>query len=291
MISVVIPTYDRPDLLKETLSSLAKCKIPATYRELVVIENGMKTGAEILVAQLPEKLNARYMFVKQGNKSNALNEAIASVDGGVVIFTDDDARFSSGFITAYAEASAKYKEGVYFGGPVMIDKDDPFPDWMEPLLPHSARGYDLVNERMNNSYLGINWAAFASDIKKLGGFDIRFGPGSSTGATGQETDMQRRMKQAGMKQIDVLDAVVWHRVTKASYKEEWLVNRYFKYGISKGVKKHTLKDMLLEFFNAGKYMVRWMVYLILLNKMERKKSKMEIVTRLGYFYFILKKSN
>ena len=47
-------------------------------------------------------------------------------------------------------------------------------------------------------FLGANWAAFARDLKEVGGFDPWFGPGSATGSTGQEQTMQRRLLGAGL---------------------------------------------------------------------------------------------
>ena len=63
-------------------------------------------------------------------------------------------------------------------------------------------------------FLGLNWAAFASDLKEVGGFDPRFGPGSATGSTGQETAMQRRFLAAGLHGRDVPHAEVWHWIPR-----------------------------------------------------------------------------
>ncbi|HEX6982796.1 MAG TPA: glycosyltransferase [Balneolaceae bacterium] len=290
MISVIIPTHGRPDLLEKTLQSLINCKIPPTFGELVIVENGTRMGAEDLILKLPDWLNARYMYVEVANKSNALNKVLETIGDQLVFFTDDDAQFQPNLLSAYVEVAFKHGKGCFYGGPVKVIREEEPPNWLEPLLPYSARGYSLTNERMKTGYLGINWAAFASDIKTLGGFDIRFGPGSSTGATGQESDMQERMRKAGMKEIDVLDAVVWHEVPKDRCNEKWLTNRFFKYGISRGVKADGLREIMIEFFNVIKYSVRWFIYFLLLNKFEKKKSKMEFITRLGYFSYILTKN-
>lgn len=287
MISVIIPTHGRPDLLEETLDSLNSCKLPDSYNKLIVVENGSRSDAKKLVSALPDRLKAEYLYVEWGNKSNALNKALEQVESDLVFFTDDDVRLHPQILLAYEKAAEGYQKEAFFGGPVKVDREEDPPAWMESLLPYSARGYDLKNERMKSGYLGFNWAAFAEDIKKLGGFDPRFGPGSTTGASGQESDMQIRMRDEGFMEVDVMDAIVWHKVPLSRCNEKWLQKRFFKVGISKAVKKYSFKDISRNFFELIKYSTRWIVYLILFSKIERKKSKMEVIDRLGYFYALI----
>jgi hypothetical protein len=74
-------------------------------------------------------------------------------------------------------------------------------------------------------YLGFNWAAFTTDLRRLGGFDPQFGPGSPAGATGQEGEMQARMKADGMTGIDVPGAIVSHYVPSDRNSIPWLIKR------------------------------------------------------------------
>ena len=104
-LTILIPTHGRPTLLKRTLASLAACELPASYKELVVIENGSRAGAEDVVANFPKRLNARYMHRERGNKSYALNEALNTVIEGLVVFFADDVRVSQDILLHYAAVS------------------------------------------------------------------------------------------------------------------------------------------------------------------------------------------
>ncbi len=234
-LTVLIPTHVRPNMLERTLSSLIECKLPDAYRELVVIENGSRTGAEQLVADLPQRLNARYMYRERGNKSYALNEALMTIEDGLVVFFDDDVRISSDALLAYAEAAKTHGDGHFFGGPVEVRRRTDPPDWLSSFFPRSARGYDLETSRMGDKFLGFNWAAFAKDLKERGGFDPRFGPGSPSGATGQESDMQKRLIEGGDIGIDVPGALVSHRVPDENVTLRWLLRRWFRGGIRDGI--------------------------------------------------------
>ncbi|NNF57143.1 MAG: hypothetical protein HKN04_02780, partial [Rhodothermaceae bacterium] len=166
----------------------------------------------------------------------ALNEALATVEQGLVVFFDDDVRLSPGVLVAYAEAAAEYPEhGAYFGGPFGVDYEERPPEWLIPLLPWSARGLNLKTGPKAPFYLGFNWAAFTSDIHKTGGFNPNYGPGSPIGAGGQETNMQRRMRDLHIEGVDVLDAHVWHYVPRQSCTPDWALQRAYRAGLTRGV--------------------------------------------------------
>lgn len=210
--------------------------LPDSYHELVVIENGSMDGAEVLVAGLPERLNARFMHRKRGNKSYALNEAIETIKDGLVVMFDDDVEIASNTLTAYAHAAlGSYK--FFYGGPFEVVYDEPPPQWMVPHLPRSSLGWKLIEDGpdFEEMFLGYNWAAYKQDILSAGGFDLNYGPGARTGAVGQESNMQRRLLQHGLKKMYVPDATVVHYVPNVRRGPYWLLNRKYREGIEIGL--------------------------------------------------------
>ena len=233
-LTVLLPTHGRPTLLRRTLDSLAACRLPAGYREAVVVENGPRAGAEAVVAEAAEvhpHLCLRYMHVVRANKSHALSEALKTVEGGLVVFLDDDVRLEPGVLAAYAEAAGAHPERAFFGGPTESDFEARPPDWLLPFFPRSVRGSRPENGHLEE-FLGFNWAAYTSDLAAAGGFDPDFGPGSPTGARGQEGEMQLRLIQAGVARVPVLDALVWHYVPAERSSKAWLFRRKYLHGVA-----------------------------------------------------------
>ena len=247
-LTVLIPTHGRPTLLKRTLDSVARCKLPESYEELVVIENGSRAGVEKLVAELPERLNARYMHRERGNKSYALNEALETIEDGLVVFFDDDVRVEPQVLVAYAEAAEEHGTRHFFGGPVGIDYERTPDRHVLPLLPFSSRGYDLKNSDMGDLYLGFNWAAFVGDLVNAGGFNTCYGPGSSSGATGQEVDMQERLINNNIKGKDVIRAKVFHWVSRKKITIKKIIRRKYRIGIQKGMSSNLRKTKIIHIF-------------------------------------------
>jgi glycosyltransferase involved in cell wall biosynthesis len=55
LVSVIIPTYNRRDSLRETLASLAHQTFPADRSEVIVVDDGSTDGtAEAVTAQYPD---------------------------------------------------------------------------------------------------------------------------------------------------------------------------------------------------------------------------------------------
>ena len=241
-LTVIVPTAGRSALLRRTLHSLVSCEKPSIYRETIVVENGPKGSAEEIVCEYSPSLNARYLYVEEGNKSNALNEAIARIDGGLVFFVDDDVLVDSQALMAYAEAVRSSNEGKFFGGTVEVDHERTPSPWLRRYLPPSVlgqrfdRGYRL--EKVPPCFLGCNWAAFAEDIRRAGGFDPGFGPGSPTGSRGQETVMQKRLLRMGLQGIYVIDAAVRHYVPAERCSPLWAAQRGYQDGKKEGLQRN-----------------------------------------------------
>jgi glycosyltransferase involved in cell wall biosynthesis len=236
---VVVPTHGRPGLLRRTLGSLADCNIPESCQELVVVENGLRDGAHALVKELPDRLNARYMHRECGNKSYALNEALKTIEDSLVVFFDDDVEVSSDTLIAYWEA-ASTRGGVgncFFGGPFSVIHDTPPPEWTRPHLPRSAHGWDPGDGGGDRDqlFLGFNWAAYKADLLEVGGFNVNYGPGAPTKSVGQESQMQKRLMDSGLRKVYVPNASVKHNVSATDYDLWWLLKRKYREGIEVGL--------------------------------------------------------
>ena len=236
-LTVLIPTHGRATLLGRTLASLGACRLPEGYAETVVVENGSRAGAEAVVAEAAAAhpaLRLRYLHVERANKSHALNEALKLVEGGLVVFFDDDVRLEAEVLEAYAAAAAEHPERTFFGGPLESDFEARPPDWLLRMMPASVQGFTLADAAARGYYLGANWAAYAADLAAVGGFDPNFGPGSPSGSTGQETNIQRRLRDIGVEGKNVDRALVWHFVPRQFCTVAWMLHRRYRGGVESG---------------------------------------------------------
>jgi glycosyltransferase involved in cell wall biosynthesis len=236
---VLIPTSNRADLLQRTLDSLSQCRFPANYRGTVVVENGQRKVSESIALGYREALHLRYVYLPIGNKSLALNTVLEGLGDVLVVFFDDDIRVDPGILEAYAAAAEGVESGQFFGGPFDVDYVEPPPEWLKPFLPKAAVGWDPGPRprwvERGEAFLGFNWAAFSSDIRKLGGFSTDHGPGSPTNSVGQETEMEGRLMDNGIRGRYVPDARVWHFVPPQRCSKEFASSQTYRWGIQGGL--------------------------------------------------------
>ena len=235
-LRVIIATHNRTELLARTLTSLAECRRPPGFLGVTVVENGGRFGSEAVCSAADRTLNVQYLYCEQGNKSAALNLVLEQTDDELLVFLDDDVRLERETLCAYAAVAQEETGRVFFGGPVEPDYETAPDPWLH--LPYSARGWSLSAETRYvdlPSFLGFNWAAWASDLRELGGFSMLVGPGGTTGARGQESEMQRRMLRDGFLGRYVKEALVWHWVPAERCSEQWSLERAWQNCVGAGL--------------------------------------------------------
>ena len=91
-LSVVIPTYNRKDMLKECLETLQMQTYPKELFEVVVVNDGSSDGTDKFLKEYQKKAGYKLRYYNQENQgvSAARNLGIAKSLGDVVVFIDDD---------------------------------------------------------------------------------------------------------------------------------------------------------------------------------------------------------
>ncbi|MBM3129716.1 MAG: glycosyltransferase family 2 protein [Chloroflexi bacterium] len=110
--SVVIPTYNRQNTLRQTLAALV-AQDYADY-ESIVVDDGSNDGTRAMIAQ--EFPRARYLYQQNRGPAAARNRGIASASGEIVAFTDDDCLPPRDWLTRLADGYARYPQIAGVGG-------------------------------------------------------------------------------------------------------------------------------------------------------------------------------
>jgi glycosyltransferase involved in cell wall biosynthesis len=237
---VLIAACGQPALLRRTLGSFAACDKPPGYGGLVVVENGMRAGLDAIVAEFAPQHRFRYLYSDSPNKSLALNRALATVEDALVVFTDDDVQVPRETLAAYAYGAGTCRSGEFYGGPIIPDYEgEPPPAWLQSHLPRSAGGWKLdANTKTPISkpeFIGPNFAAFASDVLRVGGFDVRLGPGRHMLSPGEDTEIQERLMASGVRGFYLPDAAMRHLVRAGAAGVEFAVHRAERNGVYWGI--------------------------------------------------------
>src|ERR1700733_5937970 len=89
-ITVVIPTYNRCDLLKRTLAGFCGQSLAGVSWELIVVRDGPSDSKRLVVKEFRRQLPVRYLEQEKRGVSSARNIGLREAGYPIVLFLDDD---------------------------------------------------------------------------------------------------------------------------------------------------------------------------------------------------------
>jgi glycosyltransferase involved in cell wall biosynthesis len=113
MISVVIPTYGRPEALVRCLRALERQEVPA--REVVVVCRRDDEPTREALARFESLLPLKVEVVEEHRQSVAMNTGVAAATSPIVAMTDDDAAPRPGWIAGLEALHAEVTVGAAGG--------------------------------------------------------------------------------------------------------------------------------------------------------------------------------
>lgn len=223
-VSVVIATYNRSNLLPETLEALRQQTLPAGEFEIVVADNASTDRTRQVVEDAARQAGAsvRYVFERRPGKSHAVNAAIEAARGALVAFTDDDVTPSPGWLEAMARAIDE--TGASFGaGRIVPGWEIHPPYWLQPALygilavPDNGTKRLLICRGENEHVMpiGANMAVRREVLDRVGGLRADVGKLGGTLRSGEDHEFYLRLLGHGCTGVYEPRALVRHFVPAA----------------------------------------------------------------------------
>jgi len=201
VVSVVVPTKDRPDYLGVTLRSLRDQDLSEPY-ELIVVDD----GSDPATTTAAEAAGARLLRPRGGHGPNtARNAGIQEAASDLIALVDDDVFAPPGWLRAMVEGAARHPDAHAYGGPINARFEGPAPRSCGREGP-PITSLDLGPEdREADLVWSANMLLRRSAFERIGPLDERF----STG--GDEEEWLRRLHAAGGRVIYLAGAALDHR--------------------------------------------------------------------------------
>jgi glycosyltransferase involved in cell wall biosynthesis len=109
-ISVVIPTFNRAELLKSSLESLAWQSIERHLYEVIVIDDGSSDTTREVCESFTGQMAVKYFRIDNSGIAAAKNLGIFTSSGAVVLFFDDDDFADRNLLQAHLDFHQKYPD-------------------------------------------------------------------------------------------------------------------------------------------------------------------------------------
>jgi|AP12_2_1047962.scaffolds.fasta_scaffold03105_2 glucosyl-dolichyl phosphate glucuronosyltransferase len=227
-ITVLISTWNNADRLRITLQALCACTTPENLSwQITLVNNNCTDHTDQVAASFQDLLPINYVHEPRQGLSRARNRGLEASRGEWVIFTDDDVRPCSDWISIYWRAFKAHPKHSFFGGPIVSEFEGEPPELsLLEVAPCSVRGQDFGPSKRTLSpkehFISANWAARLTDIRSVDGFDRNLGlnPDAKTLSTGEESDLMDRLRSSGLVAHYLPEATLEHFVPadKASLK-------------------------------------------------------------------------
>jgi glycosyltransferase involved in cell wall biosynthesis len=222
--TVIVPTYNREQLLRHTLRSLARQRLPQDQFEVIVVDDGSTDGTPDVVDSFRERLDLRYLRLEHEGfwVARARNQGIAHARGEVCVFVDSGVLMQSGSLAAHVASHRTSADPVAVCGYVycydvrgddsdlingtldfadpdatirMLMADGRWPDVREEFYARYTDEIDLLPAPWL-VYWTVNCSARTRQLRSVGMFDEAF---RSWGA--EDLDLGYRLHRDGARVI------------------------------------------------------------------------------------------
>ncbi|MDI6703991.1 MAG: glycosyltransferase [bacterium] len=215
--SVVIPTYNRKRVLKDSLLSLFNQDYPKGRYEIVIVDDGSSDNTDKLIKSLSPPCFLKYLrHPQREGPSKARNYGIREANGEIIIFIDSDIICPPGFVSAHMRYHKKYRNIVVDGPAVYINNLDG---------NHRFQRFLARFDFFGGSFITANTSCKKEVLIKAGGFSEDFGLRFGW----EDREFGFRIKQMGIKRKKARSAYAFH------YQEKRDLQASIQKGIDQGI--------------------------------------------------------
>lgn len=229
LISVVVCTYNREELLADCLKSLACQTFNPIQYEVIVVDNNSSDNTWSVAEQFVKvNQNIRLIAEPEQGLSYARNRGLAEAKGQYVAFIDDDARAPESWLENAARIMVAHSPDI-FGGPAIPLLGSDTPAWYK-------EGYGVRGDMGETGWItegfivGTNIFFLKVLLEEYGGFDPELGMKGDSVGYHEETALVYRAFAEGKKVYYAKELAVKDRMPDYKLSLAYFIYSKYKVG-------------------------------------------------------------
>ena len=271
-ISVIVPTYNRANDIKDTLDCLINQETNNEFDyEILVVDNNSKDHTQETLSTYAALHQGRLtcLFEPQQGKSYALNTAIKIAKGEIISCVDDDCLLKEDYLLNIYRVFQEYGQDTGILGGKIYPKwiGDDYPYWLDKIFTQPAKledgrfnwlkiGFEGVlgildfgpdpfildysqKDHPDLQFFGANMAFRKQILTQYGGFDINK-------KTGQDTEICERLFNAGIKGVYAPHVGLYHKIATSKGTPVFFYKWWFGRGVNMDLQEKYMMALLLK---------------------------------------------
>lgn len=242
LISVVICTRNRADLLQRAIDSVVAQEIARSAYELVIVDNGSSDRTPVVAQSCQSAAGLRYVREDRVGLCIARNTGWRVAIGSYVAFLDDDAIAEPGWLASIQHA---FEYGAADLG-IVGGRIDPIwegqpPGWLSADVAGSLTIIDwglepkFIEDVRRVWLAGANMTVRRSVLEEIGGFHPWLDRVGSNLLSSGDVFLQKQALRRGYRCLYLPQMAVRHLVPTSRLTQAWFRRRYFWQGVSDAV--------------------------------------------------------
>jgi glycosyltransferase involved in cell wall biosynthesis len=262
-LDVILPTFNRQELLARALDSLQRARVPPGIDvRVLVVDNGSTDGTRALVRKHGPKFDARleYLFVPTPGKPHALNAGIAATAGTLIGLIDDDEEVEAGWFECIAREFTS-QEVDFIGGKCLPLWGASPPPWFGEHYRGVVGWVDPGPEprTMDADYPGIlmggNAVIRRTALERAGRYSTALNRNGTTLLGCEDEDMYHRLLAVGARGRYVPGLIIYHHVPASRLQKRYFRRWCFWRGVSLGVMDRDRPAPVTYFAGVPRYTI------------------------------------
>lgn len=241
LLSIVICTYNRANLLDRTLSSIKKQFGDKSIFEVIVVDNCSTDNTKKIANewQNDQDIKVKYLYEGTQGLSFARNTGMNNSQCEYLLYLDDDIFADPNLIQSYIDflQTSNMTNIACLGGKVLIDwENGQKPDWLPEKFLNLYGYFDLGSIIVNSMYaVGCNMLWKKNILLENGGFSTDLGRLGDKKLGSEETELMEKVINSGYEIKYIPGALVHHWTPKERQTRKYLYNICYWLGISTAI--------------------------------------------------------